>query len=71
MYWNLGNVNVKTYAFGTALNPNGRQIANLNQAATGNTHANYQGVLACVGINYHINWGSSPVVAKFQIKTYY
>ncbi|MBU6528141.1 hypothetical protein OGR47_14335 [Methylocystis sp. MJC1] len=37
-------------------------IAIVNGATT---TFNYLGVIACVGVNYHFDWRSMPVVARF------
>jgi outer membrane immunogenic protein len=54
-YWNLGNMNVRTTVVGSAANNYGN----------GTTNVNFQGVKAVAGINYHFNFGATPVVAKF------
>lgn len=32
---------------------------------SGQTRLNFQGVIARAGVNYHFNWGSAPVVARY------
>jgi outer membrane immunogenic protein len=77
IYYNLGNMNVATAAFGPSpltlsLPGNGQVASILNGAfgpggtAIGATRVNYQGVIARVGVNYHFNWGAAaPIVAKY------
>ena len=69
LYWNLGNMNVKTLATGlpTQSGTVGAGGGNGDQGAvvTGVSNVNYQGVTAKAGINYHFTWGSAPVVASF------
>ena len=55
LYWDLGRMNVETAAF----NPT------LNTVSWGRSSVNYSGVTARAGVNYHFNWGSAPVVAKY------
>ena len=55
LYWDLGRMNVETAAF----NPT------LGTVSWGRSSVNYSGVTARAGINYHFNWGSAPVVAKY------
>jgi outer membrane immunogenic protein len=59
IYWNMGNMNVPTYAAATS--------GNYGSAMTyGATRVNYQGVIARAGVNYHFNWfAPAPVAAKY------
>lgn len=61
LYWNLGNLNVRTAQF--AVSPSAGSF--YNDAGFGNASVNYAGVAARLGINYHVNWGSAPVVASY------
>jgi outer membrane immunogenic protein len=63
LYWNLGNMNVQTYAL--APDTISRYNVATAAAALGATRVNYQGVAARAGINYHFNWGAAPVVAAY------
>jgi outer membrane immunogenic protein len=62
-YFDLGNMNVSTVAYSPTIDP-GSSFLN-NSVAWGRTQVNYQGVIARVGINYHFNLGTVPVVAGF------
>ena len=73
LYYNLGNMNVSTTSvagasYGQALvvpNVATAQVYTSNSVLSGHTSVNYQGVMARAGLNYHFNFGSAPVVAKF------
>ena len=70
IYWNMGNMNVSTSTVAQAAQPGscvspGDGVANIsgfgcaatNPSATiGTTQVNYQGAIARIGINYHINF---------------
>lgn len=60
-YFDLGNLNVPTVAYGASALPSQVNTA----VAWGRSQVNYQGVIARVGINYHFNLGAAPVVAAF------
>jgi outer membrane immunogenic protein len=55
LYWDLGRMNIQTTSYSSAGNGIG----------WGRTNVNYAGVAARAGINYHFNWGTAPIVAKF------
>lgn len=66
-YYNLGNLNMNGYAVTPASGgayQMGRVVPD-SQVIYPNTRLSYNGVIARAGVNYHFNWGSSPVVAKF------
>jgi outer membrane immunogenic protein len=73
LYYNLGNMNVSTTSvagasYGQALvvpNVATAQVYTGSSVLSGQTSVNYQGVIARAGLNYHFNFGSAPVVAKF------
>ena len=60
LYWDLGRMNVETAAISPAL-----AAATGGGVAWGRSSVNYSGITARAGINYHFNWGSAPVVAKY------
>jgi outer membrane immunogenic protein len=60
-YWDLGRMNVQTTAIGVSPSP--VQVA--NGLGAGRTSVAFSGVQAKLGVNYHFNWGSDVVVAKF------
>lgn len=55
LYWDLGRMNINTASY----NSWGDGIG------WGRTNVNYAGVVARAGVNYHFNFASAPVVAKF------
>jgi outer membrane immunogenic protein len=60
IYYDLGNTSVSNVVFypqdyAAASNPSGGST----------TRAYYQGIIARAGVNYHFNFVSAPVVAKF------
>lgn len=60
IYWNLGNLNCQTASWGAS--PTGG-VGSMN---IGSTNVNYQGVIARVGVNYHLNWAPmAPVMASY------
>ncbi len=63
MYWDLGRMNVNTATFA----PSSQQALGgyLSNSGFGRTSVAYSGVQAKVGVNYHFNWGSMPVVASY------
>lgn len=73
LYYNLGNLNVSTTAlagpaYGQILVNPGLAVSQAysgSGAITGHTNVNYQGIIARMGVNYHFNWGATPVVAKY------
>lgn len=69
MYWNLGNMNVATYALGSAppisWDSGTESLNGTVGLISGRSNVNYQGVIARVGVNYHFNFASAPVAAKF------
>ncbi len=62
-YYDLGNMTIQGTGYQSAALPNSTQ-ANAMIYNT-NTTVRYNGVIARAGVNYHFNWGSAPVVAKF------
>ena len=54
LYWDLGRMNINTFATSTN-----------SGNSWGRSSVNYAGVTARAGVNYHFNFGSAPVVAKF------
>jgi hypothetical protein len=63
IYYNLGSQNV-TGQYSSLLNERYTQSIFAFIAAA-KTNVSYNGVIARAGINYHLNLGSAPVVAKF------
>jgi outer membrane immunogenic protein len=61
LYWDLGRMNVQTATFGVS----GNHAFVANTLGWGRSSVSYQGVQAKVGVNYHFNWGTAPVVAKY------
>ena len=55
LYWDLGRMNVQTASYSSIGNSIG----------WGRTNVDYSGVVARAGVNYHFNFGTAPVVAKF------
>jgi outer membrane immunogenic protein len=55
LYWNLGNMTVNTKALG------GDGINKI----WGNSVVNYSGIMTRVGLNYHLNMATAPVIAKY------
>lgn len=62
LYWSLGNMNIQTSSW--AITPASNFFVT-NNASLGKTNISYQGVAARAGVNYHFNFASAPVVAKF------
>lgn len=66
VYWNLGSMNVNTAAYGNGINtPAGFPFLSNTNLGWGRTSVQYSGVIARAGVNYHFNFGTAPVVAKF------
>jgi outer membrane immunogenic protein len=73
IYWNLGNMNLQTAVGASStlgavgLSPNSEPYQSYVKAAgfAGTANVNYQGIIARAGVNYHFNFASAPVVAKF------
>jgi outer membrane immunogenic protein len=70
LYYSLGNMNVSNVAATSAiLGQNEPLWAAQAYSGTGliagQTSINYQGIIARAGVNYHFNFASVPVVAKF------
>jgi outer membrane immunogenic protein len=75
IYYNLGNMNVSTNSYAGAAagarveNPNNVADILYSSSAAGimstSARLNYQGIIARLGVNYHFNFASAPVVAKF------
>jgi outer membrane immunogenic protein len=69
LYYNLGNMNISSATIATGgwgqVNSGGYQTYASPAAIASSTKVNYQGVIARAGINYHFNFASAPVVAKF------
>jgi outer membrane immunogenic protein len=71
IYYNIGNMNIATTTI--AAPAYGRYPASTNPGQTfagpsvigGNTSVNYQGVIARLGVNYHVTFGTAPVVASY------
>lgn len=59
LYYNLGNLGVANQQYGDNYNTTAVVVGGTYTAAA------YAGVIARVGVNYHFNLGSMPVVAKF------
>jgi outer membrane immunogenic protein len=71
LYYNLGSVTFTSGPVG-AVDPDGTHTFLQNGvtgallfANTPTTRVKYDGVIARVGVNYHFNWGTAPVIAKF------
>ena len=58
LYYNLGNTTVSNTLYGSPMGPDSFAGGSSNKAY-------YQGVISRVGINYHFNVASAPVIAKF------
>lgn len=75
IYYNLGNMNVSTTSYAgtvsgaSAENANGAGQFIYSKSAPGivstTARLNYQGIIARMGVNYHFNFASAPVVAKY------
>ena len=70
IYWNLGNVDLNTTNMagkaGSSDYVSSDEYAVLpTKISSSATSINYQGVIARAGVNYHFNFASVPVVAKF------
>jgi outer membrane immunogenic protein len=68
IYYNLGNMNVRTTSVApSSMGPSTYATNGFSGPAviTSNTSVNYQGIIARAGVNYHFNFASMPVVAKF------
>ena len=68
IYYNLGNINVKTTAVApSSVGPSTYETNGFisSAAISSNTSVNYQGIIARAGVNYHFNFDAAPVVAKF------
>jgi outer membrane immunogenic protein len=60
LYYDLGSLNVQTFAIA------GNNDYTPITAVGTTTRVNYQGVIARVGVNYHVNWfAPAPVLAKY------
>ena len=61
LYWDLGGMNANTtnYSGSPALGFLG------SAGGWGRTSVNYSGIQSKVGVNYHFNWDTAPIVAKF------
>ena len=73
LYWNLGNMNISNSSLASnsygsyttvTISPSYQGVAGAGVIG-GNTSVNYQGIAARAGVNYHFNFASAPVVAKF------
>lgn len=69
LYWDLGNMNLNLATLGPGI---GMFVPAVVQDQTrgpmttlGSAQVNYQGVNARVGVNYHFNFASAPIIAKF------
>ncbi len=64
LYYDLGSVTFASTPVGAFSNGAGAgpSLAYSNAPAT---RVRYDGVIARAGVNYHLNWGAVPVVAKF------
>jgi outer membrane immunogenic protein len=62
LYYNLGNVSLTSVmtAIPTGGNPNPTELWTSSTA-----HTTISGNIVRAGVNYHFNWGSAPVVAKY------
>jgi outer membrane immunogenic protein len=68
LYWDLGRMNVNTSTYGTTVyvptNAPAPWFWN-NNFGWGKTSVQYSGIIARAGVNYHFNFESAPIVAKF------
>ena len=68
LYWDLGRINVNTSTYGTTVyvptNAPAPWFWN-NNFGWGKTSVQYSGIIARAGVNYHFNFESAPIVAKF------
>jgi outer membrane immunogenic protein len=68
LYWDLGRMNVNTSTYGTTVyvptNAPAPWFWN-NNFGWGKTSVQYSGIIARAGVNYHFNFASAPIVAKF------
>jgi outer membrane immunogenic protein len=66
IYWDLGRMNVNTSAYGSGINiPSAAGFLGNSNYGWGRTSVQYSGIIARAGINYHFNFGSAPVAAKY------
>lgn len=61
LYWDLGRMNVETFAYGVTGKPSDFS----NNIGWGRTSVSFSGVQAKAGVNYHFNLGAAPVVASY------
>ena len=59
-YYDLGSMNLSGSGYQLAANPTNNAAAYMSQ-----TRVSYNGVIARAGVNYHFNWGSTPVIASY------
>lgn len=65
-YYDLGSSAMSGYVSGLApTTSGGRTVNEWIYSANTTTKVNYNGIIARAGINYHFNFASAPVVAKF------
>ena len=66
-YYDLGALNLTSATVAPASGVAAQMGRNVPDAQIifQNTRVNYNGVIARVGVNYHFNWGSAPVVASY------
>jgi outer membrane immunogenic protein len=62
LYYNLGNVSLTSV---TTSVPTGLATGNTELWTSSTAHTTISGNIVRAGVNYHFNWGSSPVVAKY------
>jgi outer membrane immunogenic protein len=60
LYYDLGSLSVSNLTYYP-----GNGFAGINPAGGSTTLAYYSGILSRLGVNYHFNFASTPVVAKF------
>lgn len=69
IYWNMGNINLSTTSFSQIgnmqLTERNDRVAFQPSILSSKSAINYQGIIARLGVNYHFNFASAPVVAKF------
>lgn len=69
IYWNMGNMNLSTTSFSQIGNMQHTEAADKvafqPSILSAKSAINYQGIIARLGVNYHFNLASIPVVAKF------
>ena len=58
LYYNLGSTTVSNTFYGSPMGPDSFAGGSTNKAY-------YQGVISRVGVNYHFNLSTTPIVAKF------